>query len=56
MPLIITFKFIKFIAKVLIKKYKRDVEIIFSGIKNIKKIKTKYLLKAYFHLLKLRKK
>ena len=41
--------------KVIIKKY-RDVEIIFSVNKNIKKIKRQYFLKAHSHLLKLLKK
>ena len=44
------------IAKLIIKKRKREVEIIFSVIKNIKKIKAQYFLKAHFHLLKLLKK
>ena len=43
------------IAKLIIKKHKRDVEITFSVIKNIKKIKRQYFLKAHFHLLKLLK-
>ena len=44
------------IAKLIIKKDKRDVEIIFLVIKNIKKIKRQYFLKAHSHLLKLLKK
>ena len=43
------------IAKLIIKKHKRDVEIIFPVIKNIKKVKRQYFLKAYSHLLKLLK-
>ena len=39
------------IAKLIIKKHKRDAEIIFSVIKNIKKIKRQYFLKAHYHLL-----
>ena len=38
------------IAKLIIKKHKRDVEINFSVIKNIKKIKRQYFLKAHPHL------
>ena len=44
------------IAKLIIKKHKRDVEIIFPVIKNIKKVKRQYFLKAYSHLLKILKK
>ena len=36
------------IAKFIIKKHKRDVEIIFSVIKNVKKIKRQYFLKVHF--------
>ena len=44
------------IAKLTIKKDKRDVEIIYLVIENIKKIKRQYFLKAHSHLLKLLKK
>ena len=43
------------IAKLMIKKHKRDAEIIFSVIKNIYKVKRQYFLKAHSHLLKLLK-
>ena len=44
------------IGKVIIKKDKRDVEIIFLMIKNIKKMRRRYFLKAHSHLLKFLKK
>ena len=45
------------IVKLVIKKkHKKDPEMIFSVIKNIKKIKRQYFLKAHHHSLKLLKK
>ena len=44
------------IVKLVIKKHKKDAEMIFSVIKNIKKIKRQYFLKAHHHSLKLLKK
>ena len=44
------------IAKLIIKKHKRGADIIFPVIKNIKKVKRQYFLKAYSHLLKILKK
>ena len=44
------------IVKLVTKKHKKDPEMIFSVIKNIKKIKRQYFLKAHHHSLKLLKK
>ena len=44
------------IAKLIIRKHKRNVEIIFPVIKKLKNIKRQYFLNAHSQLLKLLKK